>query len=312
MYSSVQLKSILVTLCLLALGVACGLGQPSRPTISILTPANDQKLVAGREVTVQAVSVSKEGVSRVELWVNGELVDTQTSNNPQSFTTLQPWTPQIAGTYLLQIKAYDINGLQSEPAAISVAVEEGNQPLSSPDTTPPTAAGGPTMTTKTDLNVRAGPSTAYPIVTVLRSGQTAAIVGTNAAKTWWQIEHFDTPEGTGWVSAHVQYSTASNTENVPVVAAQSEAEVDTPETEALLPAIHFFRADKVNISAGESVLLEWDLDDAEAAYLYPGGEAGVVAPGNLQVRPDSTTTYRLVAGNKHGEVEVFVTVTVSE
>ncbi|MGQ9666716.1 MAG: hypothetical protein ACUVWB_05305, partial [Anaerolineae bacterium] len=44
----------------------------------------------------------------------------------------------------------------------------------------------------------------------------------------------------------------------------------------------------------------------------PGGEAGVVAPGEMKVSPAQTTTYRLVAVNELGTVEARVTVTVRE
>lgn len=309
-----QSKLIITVLCLLVIGLACGLGQSSKPTISILTPANGQKLRADQEITVQSVSVSKEGVSRVELWVNGELIDTQTSNNPQSFTSLQPWTPAIEGTYLVEIRAFNSNDLQSDPAIVSVSVEAGSEPLSSVETPTPTPDSGPVVTAKTDLNVRAGPATDYEILAVLRSGQTATIIGMNAAETWWLIKHFDTPDGQGWVSAHPQYSTAKNADNVPVVTTAPLLEATpttTPKPSSPLPVIHFFRADKVNISTEENVLLEWDLDGAQEAYLFPGGEAGVVAPGSLQVRPSRTTTYRLVAQNSQGEVESLVTITVS-
>ena len=312
-------------LCLLAIGLACRLGQPGKPTISILTPANDQKLTVGREVIVQAVSVSKAGISQVELWVNGELIDTQASNGPQSFTSLQPWTPAVEGTYLIEIRAIDNNDIQSDPAAVSVSVEAGDGSLSGFETATPTPDSGPLVTTKTDLNVRAEPSTDSQILTVLRAGQTATIIGGNAAGTWWLIKHFDTPAGQGWISAHPQYSEAKNADNVPmvtpvpVVETPPTAPPTTPPTApptalptapSPLPRIHFFRADKVNISAGENVLLEWDLDGAQEAYLFPGGEAGVVAPGSLQVRPNRTTTYRLMAFNSHGQVEALVTITV--
>jgi len=75
--------------------------------------------------------------------------------------------------------------------------------------------------------------------------------------------------------------------------------------------IHNFTADKQVINAGESVVLSWNLSDAEGAYLrYNGLEEGVVAPGSKTVSPTSTTVYKLVARNEGGESvsEIIITV----
>ncbi|VAW32277.1 hypothetical protein MNBD_CHLOROFLEXI01-3370 [hydrothermal vent metagenome] len=83
----------------------------------------------------------------------------------------------------------------------------------------PVAAGQPTMTTLTDLNVRSGPGTNYAIVGVLRAGESAAIAGKSNSGFWWKIV---CPPGSGgecWASAGAQYSTAVNAGGVPIAAA---------------------------------------------------------------------------------------------
>ena len=313
----------LITLTLLILiGLpACLIGEPRRPTVSILTPANDERLAVGTEVLVQSVSVSQNQISRVELWVNDEWVDTQTANLPTSFTAIQAWTPETEGGYLLEVRAFDAENLQSLSAAVQVMAVPGEGLIIKDDISTPPVGDQPTVTTKTNLNIRAGPSTDFDRLAVMRQGETALIIGKNTAGTWWLIERSQLPGGSGWVSAHPQFSTALNTADVPIVAMPALPATATPvvvstptptlQPQQLLPIIHYFWADKVNISPGENVLLQWDLDGAEAAYLYPGGENGVVAPGSRQVAPKETTTYRLVARNRHGEVEVTLTVSVN-
>jgi hypothetical protein len=281
-------------LLLLMIGLACRVGQPSKPTVSILAPANDETLTIGQDIIVQSVSVSKVGLKRVELWVNDQLVDTQIADSTTAYTALQPWRPDRKGIYLLKIRAFDQADVVSDPAAVSVVVLPSTSAES--PTTSPSAA---TLTTKTDLNVRAGPSTDFAVLTVLRAGETVTIIGRNAAGTWWLIAQADTPEGVGWASAQPQYGTAVNTAGLPVI-----------EQTEYAPIIHFFQADKVNILPGENVLLQWDLTGAQAAYLYPGGEEGIVAPGQLQVQPDRTTTYHLVAINQQGRIEASLTIEV--
>jgi len=77
-----------------------------------------------------------------------------------------------------------------------------------------------------------------------------------------------------------------------------------------LPVIHFLKAEPGKIRAGQKAKLSWELEGAREARLFPGGENGIVSPGSLEVAPAETTTYRLVATNEHGSVEMKVTVFV--
>ncbi len=78
-----------------------------------------------------------------------------------------------------------------------------------------------------------------------------------------------------------------------------------------LPVIDYFRAEPKIINEGESATLSWDLHGAKAAYLYPGGEEGIEAPGSKVVAPTQTTTYKLEACNKKDEcVDKKVTIKV--
>ncbi len=67
---------------------------------------------------------------------------------------------------------------------------------------------------------------------------------------------------------------------------------------APLPVIDVFKAEPKIINEGETATLIWDLQKAKAAYLYPGGENGVEAPGSMVVAPTETTTYKLEACNR--------------
>jgi dipeptidyl aminopeptidase/acylaminoacyl peptidase len=68
------------------------------------------------------------------------------------------------------------------------------------------------------LNVRSGPGTGYPVVSSLRQGNEAAIVGRHGASGWWQVK---TAGGvTGWVSGSPSLVRVSgDTAGVPEVAA---------------------------------------------------------------------------------------------
>jgi len=98
-------------------------------------------------------------------------------------------------------------------------------------------------------------------------------------------------------------------EAVPVAASPSSTPspqaMETPEP--FMPVIEEFRCDPCVIDPGGSATLHWDVRGARWVTL---DGRGVAAPGSLQVRPDQTTTYRLVAANPNGRSEKAVTIEV--
>lgn len=87
---------------------------------------------------------------------------------------------------------------------VEAKIVEGNSPVSQPQTvalalatptpaTPPTPVPTPTpefagLSSGQVVNVRQGPSTAYPVIGQIQPGQFYRITGENEAKDWWQIE----------------------------------------------------------------------------------------------------------------------------
>jgi hypothetical protein len=185
-------------------------------------------------------------------------------------------------------------------------------------------AAEPIVTASIGVNVRSGPGIEYqPPIGWLAQGNTARITGRSADGTWWQIEYPPNTQRRGWVSAKPQYTTALDTDNVPIApapplptpapptATPTPTAWPTPTPIAMQPVIYFFEADRTDINLGESVTLRWDLAHAEAAYLrYNGVEEGVVAPGTKTVVPGGTTIYTLVARNAVGATTAELAITV--
>ena len=63
---------------------------------------------------------------------------------------------------------------------------------------PPTATPVPAVIPKTNMNVRAGPGTNYPIIGSAKQGQSYRVTGRNANSDWWQI---DFGGKRGWLAA---------------------------------------------------------------------------------------------------------------
>ncbi|MBI1877147.1 MAG: SH3 domain-containing protein [Chloroflexi bacterium] len=136
----------------------------------------------------------------------------------------EPWTSAGTATLIAQTQddgmsaqatlniasASDLSSL-TPTATLSATPTAAASP--SPTATP--QPGAPLATTVADLNVRSGPSTAYPVLGLLKPGQSAEITGRSADGGWWQIKFSGVAGERGWLSA--QYVTAQNVGNVPVV-----------------------------------------------------------------------------------------------
>lgn len=81
-------------------------------------------------------------------------------------------------------------GNNNQPAASAEPTQA--QPATATVTTAPSQ-----VTTRQDVNMRAGDSTAYGVMTVIPGGETLQILGINSAGTWYQIRYHD---AIGWVS----------------------------------------------------------------------------------------------------------------
>ncbi|NLX11107.1 MAG: SH3 domain-containing protein [Chloroflexi bacterium] len=77
------------------------------------------------------------------------------------------------------------------------AQNAANVPITDGGTTPP-GPGQFLVTARVNLNIRSGPSTAFPVVGWLPIGRSAQVFGRNANTTWWQVRYGN---ATGWVSA---------------------------------------------------------------------------------------------------------------
>lgn len=132
----------------------------------------------------------------------------------------------------------DASAVPTETVTATPVTPTTPEPGASPTPTPeaPTATpqpGTPQLTTVTDLNIRSGPGTGYPILGLLRANQSAEITGVSPDGRWWQINFSGTNDGRGWVAG--QYVTAANTTNVPVVQSFPSLPTATPQPTAPRP-----------------------------------------------------------------------------
>src|SRR5262245_22821317 len=163
----------------------------AKPAVTITSPADGSQVAVNTQVLVSANATDSVGVQRVQLLANGQIVKTVSSQSPSgdaNMNVLLDYTPRTAGTLNLQVIAYR-GGLASDPAQVTINVTAQTQPTA---TTPAQSSSGgstgpvidpndPTcrILTSVGLNVRSGPDTVYPVLTVLAAGTQVPIVGRN-------------------------------------------------------------------------------------------------------------------------------------
>jgi uncharacterized protein YraI len=110
------------------------------------------------------------------------------------------------------------------------SLESGSRTLASSDRAPEVETVaiqkkmqiGPYVQAEEAVRVRSGPGTEYARLGTLWPGDTAAVVGQNAAGTWWQIEFAEADNGLGWVSADI-VTFVGDAASVPVVGSEAIA-----------------------------------------------------------------------------------------
>ncbi len=117
--------NLLITLILLLIVLACSLGsgQPSKPTVAIASPKTGSSFTLNQEVIVQSVAADPKGITRVELWVDGQAVYIEAVAPPAtSYAANQPWTPTIPGSHVIEVRAYNADNTPTDSAQIIVTV----------------------------------------------------------------------------------------------------------------------------------------------------------------------------------------------
>ncbi len=316
------------------------------PSVFIQSPVAGSQLQANQPVVVNATASDPNGITRAELWVGGNVVDQQQSaiaEGQPTFPATLRWTPTVAGSYTLEVRAYNSLGASSAPTTVMITVAGGQVTVDTPTPTLPvetaTPGGGrPMAVTTTDLNVREGPGQDYSVLGLLPVNTQVEVTGKNSDGSWWQVVYPADSTERAWVYA--PFTRPSNTENVPVVETpvpptptetptttptptasptgtppptSTSTSTPTPTPTTALAAIVEFGATKTTINPGQCTTLQWHIEYVTAAHLN-GGEFsnwGLAGPfGSAEVCPASTTLYSVRAETASGFIERTVTVTV--
>jgi hypothetical protein len=129
--------SLLVVLACVLLG-ACtfpqALGQNEPPTVTINEPASGVSVVANSYLYISASASGASPITRVELWMDGELVGTQESGAAGGISPFEVSFELLVppGEHTLFVRAVNAVGLMENSAPVNISAAEGS---SSPGTT---------------------------------------------------------------------------------------------------------------------------------------------------------------------------------
>ncbi len=124
------MKKLWMLTILFITGLACAIpglngSSDAPPSVAISKPAAGQQLAVGQQTSIESVSIDPQGVARVELLINGQVVWVDANAQPQAdtpFIVAQPWTPAVPGRYVVQVRAYNTGNTAGESPALTVEV----------------------------------------------------------------------------------------------------------------------------------------------------------------------------------------------
>jgi hypothetical protein len=199
-----------------------GTANASVPTVSIISPVNNAEVVVNQPVLITVIATDAVGVTRMTLLVNNVIAKTVNSEDPAgdpTFSAVFEYTPTVIGTLPLTVLGYR-NNVVSQPAALTLNVRANqNQVTATPivPLPPVPPVDDPTCRAliNVGLNVRTGPNTAFPVLTVLAAGSIVPVTGRTGLNDWLQIL-VNTSQG--WVNASFVTTYGRLCASVPIVA----------------------------------------------------------------------------------------------
>lgn len=223
----------------------------SKPTCVINAPPSGSQFREGDPVAIQSNSKDSAGVTKVELYVDGMIVASDSTPSPQaSFTIIQTWRATL-GSHTISVRAYNASGGVSDPAAISVSVLPALGPTPviptaiptaipiTPFVPPTTAPTLPPFPTNTPSGPPCSDNSAF-VAHVTVPDDTTIAAGQGFNKIWRLSNNGTCTWGTGYQFVFIGGETMSATTVLPVPATVPGATADflVPMTAPSTPGAH--------------------------------------------------------------------------
>jgi len=89
-------------------------------------PLNGDEIEVGQVITIHATARDEDNITRIELWVDGELVEVETTSLADGispFPLLASWQPTTSGEYTLTVRAFNSRGTRAHSSVTIEALE---------------------------------------------------------------------------------------------------------------------------------------------------------------------------------------------
>lgn len=183
------------TLLVIILSAACG---PNSSAVPVDVPVGPGAWIDapldGSTVPLAAYNVISHasdpaGISTFELSVNGQVVSTDPVDGDQAGQTIahisQTWLPPAPGTYLIEVRAANLNGEYGPSAFVHVQVGDVVEVLTQ---TPTSGLQACIWTAAVNVFVRKGPGSVFSDITAVEAGITLPVVGQSQDQQYLAVQ----------------------------------------------------------------------------------------------------------------------------
>jgi len=154
---------------LLGASIACSIGRSATPAVGgpdvvITSPLPGQTALIGEPLVVDSTSTDRDGVQRVELWVDDTLYRVDSNPDVNSpYIVSQSWQSDTPGTHIIVVKSFDDQGAEGRSQPITITLETDLESAQVVQVSPtPSATPLPAMPKPTQTPAPASTSTLTP------------------------------------------------------------------------------------------------------------------------------------------------------
>lgn|GEM_PF-1063768 len=225
---------------------ACQAAAPTtrKPNVLLLTPPQGSTYVVGEEVAVQSAASDVDGITRVELYVDNNLVAQDSppvAQGQTQFQVIQKWKANSAGSHTLTVRAFNVGGATADAGVVITVNAQAAVNVTTTTAPISTAVAQPVVTAPlVDQPPIAGTATPPPpTVCVFNSAFVRdvtvpdnTVLAPNQAftKTWQVLNNGNCAWGGGLALVFVSGTALSSQNSIalPAVAPGSTAEISIP------------------------------------------------------------------------------------
>lgn len=174
--------------CLLLVAILLLGSRKGVPSVTIQSPSQSTQVIVGSEIFLQATASGASDITLIELRVDGSLVTTASSAEPDGVSSLsvsQPWVFDGLGEHVVSAMAHTAKGETSDTESVEVTVvlAGGDQPSATPTVTP----GEETTTPEPTATLTPTPEPGAPQIEYFRANPQSIVAGKCTKLEWGKV-----------------------------------------------------------------------------------------------------------------------------